>query len=119
MKIEIVCAGIILVAATLPAAAQRVPRSANEGLQVTSSFQTMLPVSSPMTLQEEAKASETARQALYEVASRECEVISKVFKGECRLMKINVNSYVQDRGNGLRGLQVSVNATYRIAPANE
>ena len=67
-----------------------------------------------MTLQEESKAAENARQALYEIASRECEVIVRAFKGECRLMNISVNSYAQDRGNGLRGLQVSVNATYRV-----
>ena len=94
-------------------AAQRAPFGA-EGIQVNASFQTMVPLLTQGSLQDENKAAESARQSLYEIASRECDVISKVFNGECRLMNIGVNSHVQDRGNGLRGINISVNATFRV-----
>ena len=31
-------------------------------------------------------------QSLYEIVNRECDVISSVLKGECRLVQININS---------------------------
>ena len=105
----------ILVAS--PASAQRSPRPMSEGMQVNASFQTLIPIAPQASVQDESKATEAARQNLYELASRECEIIGRVFKGECQLVNLGVNSNVQDRGNGLRGIHISVNASFRVVPA--
>lgn len=110
--------GVVLAAGNLPAQAQRnypgMP-GLSGGLQVNSSFQTMIPLTQGITASDETKATEGARERLYEMASKECDVIGRVFKGACRLLSINVNSYVQDRGNGLRGIQINVNARFSVA----
>lgn len=91
----------------------------DSGMRVSASFQTNVPVTAPMSIEEEAKATEAARKSLYQIASRECEIITQVFKGECRMININVRSYVQDRGNGLRQISVSVNASYLVRSERE
>jgi hypothetical protein len=95
------------------------PMPGMKGMRISASFQTNVPISGPSDVEAEAKATESARRSLYEVASRECDVITKVFKGSCRITNLNVRSYVQDRGNGLRQISVSANATYLVVPDGE
>lgn len=117
---------IILAAATFAfmAAAPADARSfsmmrGQQGMRVSASFQTIVPITGQSNVEEEAKATESARQSLYEIASRECSVITKVFKGKCKISNLNVRSYVQNRGNGLRQIQVSASATYIVTPERD
>ncbi|MGE3247685.1 MAG: hypothetical protein AB7F96_07880 [Beijerinckiaceae bacterium] len=106
----------LLSAATATGAQARDIRSlmGKPGVQISSSFQTSVPVTGQMSVEEEARATESARKALYQIAARECDVIKAVFKGECRMTHLNVRSFIQDRGNGARQISVSANATYTI-----
>lgn len=83
-------------------------------MRISASFQTSVPVTGSMALEDEAKATESARKSLYQIAARECSVITQVFKGACQMASINVSSYMQDRGNGMRQIAVSANASYVV-----
>ncbi len=90
----------------------------SNAMRISASFQTIVPVTGQMSLEDEAKATEIARKSLYQIAAHECAVITQVFKGNCQMVSINVSSYMQDRGNGLRQISVSANASYMVAPDN-
>ncbi|MCC2095473.1 MAG: hypothetical protein KDJ29_01195 [Hyphomicrobiales bacterium] len=95
------------------------PMPGAKGMRVSASFQTMVPISGPSNVEAETKATESARRSLYEIAARECEVITRVFKGDCRIINLSVRSYVRDRGNGIRQISISANATYSVTPDQE
>jgi hypothetical protein len=65
----------------------------------------------------------TVSQSLYEIVNRECDVLSAVLKGECRVVQINVSSNVNDRmNNGVPFVNANTNATFEIelkAPPKE
>jgi hypothetical protein len=62
------------------------------------------------------KAQEKARQTLYEMAGKECEVLRKALAAECRLDSINVSVNVQRTYNSTQteGFNVGGNFGYRI-----
>lgn len=86
------------------------------GMRVTASFQTIVPITGQKSIEEEAKITESARVSLYEIASHECDVIAKVFKGNCRIMNLNMRSRIQNRSNGVRQVSINASATYLVAP---
>ena len=110
-----VAAATFALMSALPADARMLPRfNQQKNMRVSASFQTIVPISGPANVEAEARATEDARRSLYEIASRECSVIIKVFKGTCRISNLNVRSYVQNRGNGVRQIQVSASANYIV-----
>ncbi len=108
-------------AATLYAAVAEARSFAAMGknMRVSASFQTVIPLAGPADVQAEAKATEDARRALYEIASRECAVITKVFKSTCHITNLNVRSYVRNRGNGIRQISINANANYLVVPQRD
>ncbi|HEX3989534.1 MAG TPA: hypothetical protein VHX39_00035 [Acetobacteraceae bacterium] len=59
-----------------------------------------------------------ASQTLYDLANRECELLTVAFKGTCRVTQVNVGANINGPMNG-RGPVVNsnANATYEIDPA--
>ena len=87
---------------------------ASPGMQITASFQTVIPVPASMSMEKQSKKTENARRALYQMADKECAIITQVFKGDCQIVRLNVRSHVQNRGNGLSRISISANANYRV-----
>lgn len=60
------------------------------------------------------RQSEEARKAIYELAKRECATLRDIFKVDCQLMSIRTNSNVQQRNNGIDGVNVNGSASYEL-----
>jgi hypothetical protein len=59
------------------------------------------------------QAQERARKALYDSASRECDVLRAAIAAECRLESINVNIN-RNYGQQQEGFNVNGNFGYRV-----
>jgi hypothetical protein len=57
---------------------------------------------------------ERARRVLYQLASKECDLLREVIARDCRLDAINVNLNRQQRGPQVEGYQAMGNMTYQI-----
>jgi hypothetical protein len=94
-----------------------------KGTRVTTNFQLSAPTPAGAPAADVTKTMAAVSQSLYEIVNRECDVISAVLKGECRLVQINVNSNVNDRmNNGVPFVNANANATFEIelkAPPKE
>lgn len=89
---------VILIAVVLPAmsamaqAPTNPPRSAAFGdpvIRVTAAFRAPVEGADPRAVPD-AKSQEAARRALYEMAAKECAVLSEIFKAECRLTAVQM-----------------------------
>lgn len=58
-------------------------------MRVTSAFRTPLPMGDQQV--PEMKLQDEARRSLYEIAAKECAVLSSTFKAECRIVSMNVS----------------------------
>lgn len=83
-------------------------------LRISASFRTIVPLDAGSNMDAEMKATEQARRTLYELAGRECDVITKVFDGDCRLVRVSVNSYVRNNRVTGRQVTISASATYEL-----
>ena len=90
-------------------------RTPDNAIRVNAQFQTIVP--SPGGTEAEQETAKTkARARLYELAQRECEVLTGVFSGECKVVNLNVSTHMQTLGEGLAALRMSINAAYIITP---
>jgi hypothetical protein len=89
---------VILIAVAFPSmsAIAQVPTSApqsaafgNPIIRITAAFRTAVEGADPRTVPD-AKAQEAARRTLYDMAARECAVLSELFKAECRLSSVQM-----------------------------
>jgi outer membrane receptor for monomeric catechols len=94
-----------------------------KGTRVTANFQLSAPTLAAAPVADLTKTMATVSQSLYEIVNRECDVLSAVLKGECRVVQINVSSNVNDRmNNGVPFVNANANATFEIelkAPPKE
>jgi hypothetical protein len=68
----------------------QIPTSGTDQIiRVTVSFRTAVEAPEPRAVPD-AKAQETARRALYEMAASECAALSEVFKADCRLSSLQI-----------------------------
>jgi hypothetical protein len=58
-------------------------------IRVTVSFRTAVETADPRAVPD-AKAQETARHALYEMAASECTALSEIFKADCRISSLQI-----------------------------
>ena len=65
---------------------------------------------------EQRKLMESARRQIYESANTECVVLTEIFKAECRLISINANSSIMERGNIPPSINANGNASYELSP---
>jgi hypothetical protein len=82
-------------------------------LRIQTSIQIALPASS---VEDEAKAMESARRQLYQSANNECAILSDIFKADCRLVSANANSSTQERGVSGPSINAHLNASYELSP---
>ena len=68
------------------------------------------------TPEEQDKIMARARRFIYESATTECAVLSPIFKAECRLVSINANSSIMDRGDMGPTVNANGTATYELLP---
>jgi hypothetical protein len=90
------------------------PDSAAMRVQVN--FQTVGTLAPAQSPEDQTASGAAIRQALYKSAAGECAVLSDVFKSDCKIVGLNVNSGVQNAGNGLQSINVTANATYELTP---
>jgi hypothetical protein len=114
-------ASLLLVA--LPASVEAQSRfnqmgnsSDNPPMRVQINFQTIGAMGPALSPEDQTKSGAAVRQALYKTAAGECAILSDVFKSDCKIIGLNVNSGVQNAGNGLQSVNVTANATYELAP---
>ena len=82
-------------------------------LRVQFSIQLSFPASSGAD--EQRKLMENARRQIYESADKECVILTEAFKSECRLLSVNANTSIMERGN--LGLSINANgsASYELS----
>ncbi|MEJ1937685.1 hypothetical protein WDZ92_46425, partial [Nostoc sp. NIES-2111] len=83
-----------------------------DATRVTVSYMMNQPNVSPDTA-EQQQVGETLRKAMYEMANKECGILSSVFGTDCKMAQMNVQ--VGNRA-GREGLTVSGSAMYELTP---
>jgi hypothetical protein len=120
------------VAASAPALAQECRQCADgidKTVRINANFQVSLPVDDNTASADMSKAMTSANQSLYDVINRQCDVLANEYKGDCRVVQLNVNTSLNDRQNvqfvppGARlnqpkqHVNANANAVFEIAPA--
>jgi hypothetical protein len=62
----------------------------------------------------DAKSQETARRELYRMAESECLILSEIYKAECRLTGLTINSLFSTTPNGPPPNVTTANAAYEL-----
>lgn len=84
-------------------------------IEVTVSYGLMIPIAVD-NKEAQAQALESARVALYAIASKECKLLMEVIAETCVLVRLNVHSNVQRHAPTQPNAHVNANAAYRITP---
>jgi hypothetical protein len=128
---------VILIAALLTTAYSAAAHAQNwrfandpngKDVHVTINFQISTPVSAAGSPTDLTKALTQANQSLYDIISHECDAINAAFKGDCKIVQLNVNGNINDRQFTQPGerqqqfVNANANATFLIetkdAPAS-
>ena len=83
-------------------------------LRIESGWVVMVPLSAAATVEQQIAQTETARRAIYEMAARECDTLRQVFKAECRLQNVRINSNVQSRNAGNDSVSVNGSGSFEL-----
>lgn len=83
-------------------------------IRVDSTMGVNVQAAAGVSVEEQLKLIEATRVALYQSAAAECENLKKVFKADCRLQNVRVNSNVQSRGNGGDMMQVNASSSHEL-----
>jgi hypothetical protein len=62
----------------------------------------------------DAKSQETARRELYRMAESECLILSEIYRAECRLSSLTVNSPFSTTPNGPPPNLMTANGAYEL-----
>ena len=84
-----------------------------EIIKVTTSFRTPLAAAEGQTVAD-AKAQESARKELYRMADDECAALSDIYKAECHLTSVVVNSLFAIPPNSPPPNVLSATAVYEL-----
>ncbi len=104
-------------------------RQCADPIRVTANFQVWLPIDKDASGAELGKALSTASQPLYDLLSRQCDILAIEYKGECRVVQLNVGTSVNDRripqfvapgerGGAQQRVNANANAVFEITPAS-
>jgi hypothetical protein len=66
--------------------------------------------------EDQTKAMEAARGAIYDSLKAECGMLSAAFDADCRLVNINANSSMSERGFGGPMNSTNANASFELTP---
>lgn len=118
---------LVFAATWAPALAQDCHQCA-EPIRVNANFQVSLPVAKDAAGAELSKALAGASQPLYDLVTRQCDVLASEYKGECRVVQLNVNASISerrfpqfvapgDRASEQQHVNANANAAFEITPA--
>jgi hypothetical protein len=127
MKLASIVA-LAFAAVAAPALAQDCGQCA-EPIRVNANFQVSLPIAKNASGAELGKALSAASQPLYDLVSRQCDVLADEYKGVCRVVQLNVNASINDRripqfvapgerASEQQRVNANATATFEITPAN-
>jgi hypothetical protein len=123
MRLQIVGFAALLSAIGIaPALAQDL--NDQKSFNVNANFNIQMPLQSGAPTSDMAKAIAQLSQQLGDLASRECVVLSDVFKADCHVSQLNLGSNVNDRRNRQDGMggepqrmvNANVQATFTLTP---
>jgi len=91
-------------------------------LTITANFQVRIPIDAAAPTTSVTQALAQANQALGDLASRQCDLLSESFKGACRVVQLNMGANVNDRrrqfnnegGDSQRFVNANLNATFEV-----
>lgn len=83
-------------------------------IRVDSSMAVIVPVPVGASPEEQLKLTESTRVSLYQAAAAECGNLMRLFKYECRLQNIRMNSAAQGRNSPGDTIHVSVSSGYEL-----
>jgi hypothetical protein len=87
---------------------------------ITANFQLRIPLDASAPTADVTKALAQANQSLGDLANRQCDVLAAAFKGDCRVVQLNMGANVNDRrfaqqfNNDFAGAQRFVNANLNV-----
>jgi hypothetical protein len=86
-------------------------------IRVTTTFRTPVEVADPRAVPD-VKAQESARRALYDMATKECVVLSETFKAECRLSSVVIigSAIIAQSNNPAPNPAMAATAIYELKP---
>jgi hypothetical protein len=97
-------------------------------LTITANFQVRIPIDAAAPTTSVTQALAQANQALGDLASRQCDLLSESFKGSCRVVQLNMGANVNDRrirqfnndgGDSQRFVNANLNATFEVVMPSE
>jgi hypothetical protein len=117
----------LLLATAVSAVAQTnpAPQAAKAGtnraapIRIQTQTQFVLHGAGSGSLEDQRLMQESLRRAIYETAAKECEILTSVFHGECRLVLLNAASNAVDRVTGGDGASGNGGATFEIIPQSD
>jgi hypothetical protein len=65
---------------------------------------------------DQTKAMEVARRAIYDSVKAECGLLSAAFDSDCRLVNVNANSSIAERDNMTPMVNTNSNAGFELTP---
>lgn len=83
-------------------------------LRIESSWVVTVPLAPGSTVEQQITQTESARRAIYEMSSRECDTLKQIFKTDCRLQAVRVNSNVQTRNPGNEIIHVNGSGSFEL-----
>jgi hypothetical protein len=108
-----ILAGIALFAFPASASAQMWNNQPN-AIRVQVNVTIQQPAGASQGIDDQSKAMEAARRAIYESVKAECGNLSAAFDSDCRLVSINANSSIMERGNMAPMINTNANAGFEL-----
>lgn len=120
--------GLILTLAAASAHAQSADANAG-GISVRANYQVTISIDPAAPMTDVTRALVQANQSLGDLANRECEVLSAVFKSDCHVAQINLTANVNEPRRNLqmnndccgshRQVNANLNATFSLTPPSD
>ena len=87
----------------------------NRKVNVTANFSVALPLTRDAKSTEMTKEIAAATEALFDIVNRQCDLLAASLKGTCRLIQLNTNGNIGNRGvPNNQAVAAGANATFEI-----
>ena len=85
-------------------------------VQVQMSIEQRVTSNSP---DDQQRAQESGRRLLYQMAAHECVLLSDIFKSDCKISMLNVNTNINERDEGPYWVNGSASVQYQLVPRQQ
>jgi hypothetical protein len=113
----------------LAAASAHAQNADGKGISVRANYQVTISIDPAAPMTDVTKALVQANQSLGDLANRECEVLSAVFKSDCHATQINLTANVNEQRRNMqmnndccgsqRQVNANLNATFNLTPPSD